>query len=51
MSQHSSDVLTNIYHFILIDIIPILQIFLNHLKYIKKKFLIDSTVKISGRIY
>ena len=34
MSQHSSDVLTNIYHFILIYIIPILQIFLYHLKYV-----------------
>ena len=38
MSQRSSDVLTNIYHFILIYIIPILQIFLYHLKYIKKNF-------------
>ena len=38
MSQHSSDVLTNIDDFILIDIIPILLIFLNHLKYIKKIF-------------
>ena len=36
MSQHSSDILTNIYHFIQIDIIQILLIFLNHLKYIKK---------------
>ena len=51
MSEHSSDVLTNIYHFILIDIIPILLIFLNHLKNIKKSVLMDSHVKTSGRIY
>ena len=38
MSQRSSDVLTNIYNFILIDIIQILLIFLNHLEYIKKIF-------------
>ena len=44
MPQRSSDVLTNIYNFILIDIIQILLIFLNHLKYILKKFLIDSHV-------
>ena len=50
MSQRSSDVLTNIYNFILIDIIQILLIFLDHLKYIKK-FLIDTHVKTSGRIY
>ena len=50
MSQHSSDVLTNIYHFILTDIIPILLIFQNHLKYITKKVLIDSHIKTSGRI-
>ena len=50
MSQCSSDVLTNIYNFILIDIIQISLIFLNHLKYIKK-FLIDSHVKASGRFY
>ena len=31
MSQCSSDVLTNIYNFILIDIIQILLIFLNHI--------------------
>ena len=49
MSQCSSDVLTNIYNFILIDI-QILLIFLNHFKNIKK-FLIDSHVKASGRIY
>ena len=40
MSQHSSDVLTNIYNFILIDIIQILLIFLNHLKYIEKNFML-----------
>ena len=50
MSQPRSDVLNNIYHFILIDIIPILLIFLNHYIY-KKMFLIDSHVKTSGRIY
>ena len=38
MSQRSSDVFANIYNFILMDIIQILLIFLNHLKYIKKNF-------------
>ena len=40
MSQRSSDVLTNIYNFILIDIIQILLIFLNHLKYIEKNLML-----------
>ena len=50
MSQHSSDVLIDIYNFRLINIIQILLIFPNHLKYIKKIF-IDSHVQTSGRIY
>ena len=51
MSQHSSDVLTNIYHFILLDIISNITDFPKPFKIYKKNFLIDSHVKTLGRIY
>ena len=50
MSQCSSDVLTNIFHFILIYHSNITD-FPVPFKIYKKKFLIDSHVKTSGRIY
>ena len=50
MSQRSSDVLTYIYHFILIYHSNITD-FRVPFKIYKKNFLIDSHVKTSGRIY
>ena len=51
MSQRSSDVLANIYNFILIDIISNITDFPKPFKIYTKNFLIDSHVKTSGRIH